>query len=75
MSKSKGRPVFHQPKQRKSPQSPEIAKKLQQALALHQQGQLAQAEPLYRAILKQAPTHFDALHLLGACSGQQSHGG
>lgn len=39
-------------------------------LSLHQQGRLAEAEPLYRRVLRTAPTHFDALHLLGALCGQ-----
>lgn len=39
-------------------------------LALHQQGRLAEAEPLYRRMLRTAPTHFDALHLLGVLCGQ-----
>ncbi len=41
-----------------------------QALALHRQGRLAEAEQLYRRILRTAPTHFDALHLLGTLAGQ-----
>ncbi|MGQ3054788.1 MAG: tetratricopeptide repeat protein [Roseateles sp.] len=39
-------------------------------LALHQQGRLAEAEPLYRRVLRKAPGHFDALHLLGVICGQ-----
>ncbi|KQW45545.1 MULTISPECIES: tetratricopeptide repeat protein [unclassified Roseateles] len=39
-------------------------------LALHQQGRLADAEPLYRRVLRKAPRHFDALHLLGVICGQ-----
>ncbi len=39
-------------------------------LALHQQGRLAEAEPLYRRMLRTAPGHFDALHLLGVLCGQ-----
>jgi predicted TPR repeat methyltransferase len=39
-------------------------------LALHQQGRLAEAEPLYRRVLRTAPTNFDALHLLGVLCGQ-----
>lgn len=35
------------------------------ALALHRAGDLAQAEPLYRAALALRPRHFQALHLLG----------
>src|SRR6266699_433316 len=42
------------------------AQALQQAVALHQQGRLGDAEKIYARILKSAPSHFDALHLLGA---------
>jgi predicted O-linked N-acetylglucosamine transferase (SPINDLY family) len=38
---------------------------LKSALALHQRGQLAEAEQIYLRILKTAPDHFDATHLLG----------
>lgn len=41
-------------------------------LALHQQGRLAEAEQHYRRVLRTAPTHFDALHLLGVIAGQTS---
>ena len=46
---------------------------LQRAAALHSQGQLAQAEPLYRQILAQVPKHFDAMHLLGVIALQTGH--
>ena len=47
---------------------------LQQAIALHRRGQLAQAEGLYSEILKIQPKHFDALHLLGVIALQaQNH--
>jgi tetratricopeptide (TPR) repeat protein len=39
--------------------------KLQQAVALHQRGQLSSAQRLYQDILSEQPLHFDALHLLG----------
>jgi tetratricopeptide (TPR) repeat protein len=39
--------------------------KLQQAIALHQQGRLTDAERFYKQILQQDPNHLDALHLLG----------
>jgi predicted TPR repeat methyltransferase len=46
----------------------------EQGLALHQQGRLTEAEPIYRRILGQTPEHmpehFDALHLLGVLCGQ-----
>jgi protein O-GlcNAc transferase len=36
-----------------------------QALALHEQGRLAEAEPLYAQVLTVRPDHFDALQMLG----------
>jgi protein O-GlcNAc transferase len=71
MSKSKEHRVVHPPK---PPQSPEIANAFQQALALHQQGQLAQAGTLYRTVLERAPQHFNALHFLGVIEFQLGHG-
>jgi protein O-GlcNAc transferase len=41
-----------------------------QGLALHQQGQLAQALALYQRVLKIQPKHFDALHLSGVVATQ-----
>jgi tetratricopeptide (TPR) repeat protein len=38
---------------------------LQNAISLHQRGQLVEAEEIYRSLLKTAPDHFDATHLLG----------
>jgi protein O-GlcNAc transferase len=73
MSKSKGRRVFHQPKQSQPLQSPEIANTLQKAVALHQLGQLAQAERLYQTILRQAPNHTGAQRLLGLIECQRGN--
>lgn len=42
-----------------------LTNKLQQALALHQQGQLDRARAMYEDILKFQPAHSDALHFLG----------
>ncbi len=42
----------------------------QQAMQLHQQGQLAQAQTLYNEVLKLQPEHFDALHLSGVAAYQ-----
>lgn len=44
---------------------------LQQALALHRAGRLAEAEALYRRILVGEPQHPDALHLSGLVAHQQ----
>ncbi len=42
---------------------------LQRAIALHQTGQLQQAEQLYRTILQTQPNHSDANHNLGLLAG------
>ena len=47
-----------------------IAQTLQEALSLHQQGRLREAEKLYARTLKAAPDNFDALHLLGLVKAQ-----
>ena len=43
---------------------------MQDAVALHQRGRLREAEKLYARVLKAAPQHFDALHLLGLAKAQ-----
>ena len=52
-----------------------LAQTLQEALALHQQGRLREAEKLYARVLKAAPEHFDALHLLGSLKAQSGQMG
>jgi protein O-GlcNAc transferase len=47
-----------------------LTRKFQQAIALHQQGRLAQAEALYRQVLQINPRHVDALHSLGLIAAQ-----
>ena len=42
-----------------------VPQALAQALELHRAGRLAEAEPLYAAILAVRPDHFDALQMLG----------
>lgn len=51
--------------------SPQVTPLLQQAVALHQKGQLQEARRLYREVLALAPRQFDALHLLGVIARQQ----
>ncbi len=58
---------------RLSPQ--EIAAALQQALTLHQQSRLAEAEKAYNRVLKARPGQFDALHLLGVLKLQDGKAG
>jgi tetratricopeptide (TPR) repeat protein len=48
---------------------------LNQALALHRQGQLRDAEKIYARVLKAAPDNFDALNLLGAIKARQGQFG
>ena len=43
---------------------------LKEAIALHQKGQLAQAEAIYEDILKTQPKHVQLLHLLGVIAFQ-----
>jgi tetratricopeptide (TPR) repeat protein len=47
-----------------------IGQTLNEALALHRQGNLRDAEKLYARVLKAAPDHFDALNLLGTVKAQ-----
>jgi protein O-GlcNAc transferase len=42
----------------------------ERGLALHQQGRLADAEHIYREVLRQHPTHAEAWHLLGVVALQ-----
>jgi tetratricopeptide (TPR) repeat protein len=53
----------------------DLAQSLQDAVGLHRQGRLREAEKLYARVLKAAPAHFDALHLLGLCKAQSGQMG
>ncbi len=46
---------------------------LENALALHRAGRLAEAEAIYRQILAADPCHADCLHLLGMIEHQRGH--
>ncbi len=52
-----------------------VAQTLQEALSLHQQGRLREAEKLYTRTLKASPGNFDALHLLGLVKAQSGQMG
>src|SRR5713101_1853094 len=53
--------------------SPELVSAFGQALALHQAGQLAEAEKIYRRVVQARPEHFDSLHLLGVVYYQRGN--
>jgi protein O-GlcNAc transferase len=48
-----------------------LSKLTEQAMRLHEEGRLPQAEALYRQVLVAEPNHFDAQHLLGMLCLQQ----
>lgn len=54
----------------RKPAAVALQAKFEQALALHQQGRLADAERIYRKVLRRQPNHFDALHMLGVIAKQ-----
>ena len=47
-----------------------LGQSFNEALALHGQGRLREAEKIYTRVLKAAPDHFDALNLLGTVKAQ-----
>ncbi len=53
------------------PAAERIRARLAEAVAAHRRGRLDVAEPIYRDILRQAPDHSDALHLLGLVAHQK----
>ena len=59
--------------QKRKGEAPRIAAKLAEAVALHQQGQLDQAQLLYQEILQGQPKHFDALQLLAMTEAQKNN--
>ncbi len=50
-----------------------IEARIDEGLAFHRAGQLAQAERCYREVLAVRPAHADALHLLGLLAHQTGH--
>src|SRR5215831_11755290 len=46
---------------------------LDRALGLHRAGRLAEAEAIYRQIIKTQPGHFHALHNLGIVHAQRGY--
>jgi predicted TPR repeat methyltransferase len=64
---------FQSPASGIAPQGFAFIQQLQQAVSLHQRGQLPEAEALYRQILAILPQHFDALHMLGVLEAQRGN--
>ena len=58
-----------------SPARSTSARPSSEALALHQQGRLDEAEKLYTRVLKAQRDNFDALHLLGMLNHQRGKAG
>lgn len=52
-----------------------VGQALGEAVVLHRQGRLREAERIYARVLKAAPDHFDSLNLLGAVKLQQGEFG
>ena len=52
---------------------PSLDALMAQAQALHHGGRLAQAEAVYREVLRRSPRHVDALHSLGMLALQAGH--
>ena len=52
------------------PASADLLAKMRAAVHLHRRGLLAQADTLYRDILRTSPEHSDALHLSGVIAAQ-----
>ena len=48
---------------------------LAEAVALHRQGRLNEAEKIYQRVLEAVPGNFDALNLLGSVKARQGHFG
>ncbi len=53
------------------PLTPTLARRLEEAVALHRGGDLAGAARLYEAVLRERPAQSDALHMLGVLHHQQ----
>ena len=56
--------------QTQKPTAAALQAKLNQGMALHRQGKLADAERCYGEVLQRQPEHFGALHLLGVIARQ-----
>jgi thioredoxin-like negative regulator of GroEL len=52
---------------------PNMPQAIEQAIELHRQGRLNDAERRYREVLRASPRDFDALHMLGVLKLQQGH--
>jgi predicted O-linked N-acetylglucosamine transferase (SPINDLY family) len=67
---SKPKPAFKKPGSLINAAMLQMQDRLKEAVALHQQNQLAQAKMIYEEILHKVPKHFDAVNLLGVIAMQ-----
>ncbi|HEX2655422.1 MAG TPA: tetratricopeptide repeat-containing glycosyltransferase family protein [Xanthobacteraceae bacterium] len=63
------------PKPPLPPRLIDLGPAIQEALALHRQGRLNEAEKIYTRVLKSVPKQFDCLHLLGMLKHQRGKTG
>jgi tetratricopeptide (TPR) repeat protein len=50
-----------------------LSSALSEAVAFHEQGNLAEARRLYKLVLREQPDQFDAFHLLRVVEAQRGH--
>jgi predicted O-linked N-acetylglucosamine transferase (SPINDLY family) len=71
MSENRGLRAFQNARLKKQQKKAyDVGGALNQALTLHQRGQISDAQAVCRDILQRVPRHFDALHLLGVTEYQ-----
>lgn len=71
MNRQQRRRQAHETRQKTSRPAGVSDERLDDALRLHRQGKLEQAEAIYRNVLRQQPNHADALHFLGLLRHQK----
>ena len=64
------KPKLRRMKPRLLPSNLSLGERLASAIQVHQNGQVQEAEKVYRSILADSPNHVDALHFLGVAEHQ-----
>ena len=73
MNGGRGQKAFSNTSLKKARKTGDVGGAFAQALTLHQNGRVADAQTLYKEVLRILPNHFDALHLLGVSECQIGH--